>query len=306
MDLEYSIKSTSPYQNGQNKREKTPTKTPKKVLLVKGPWTPQEDSLLKQMVETHGIRNWTKIAKMLSGRVGKQCRERWHNHLRPHIKKDTWTEEEEEMLIRAHEAVGKKWVEIARRLPGRSENSIKNHWNATMRKLGTKKNNKKPNFEGSLLQNYIRSIIALPSNKNNNNNNNYILNNFVVENGESSSQTANDAASADHDGHADRQIQPENSDLIFVNNRVVNPGANLVYNDNDHGKKIINLGVENDNSLFSNSYGGFRSYMDEMAAMEEERNVDIQMRSEIESLMKGPAEIKKEKDFMEMIFQGKI
>ena len=220
--------------------------------------------------------------------------------------KDTWTEEEEEMLIRAHEAVGKKWVEIARRLPGRSENSVKNLWNATMRKLSTKKNNKKPNFKGSLLQNYIRSIIALPTNKNNNNNNNYILNNVVVENGESSSQAANDAASADYDGHADRQIQPENSDLIFMNNGVVNPRANLVYNDNDHGKKIINLGVENDNSLSSNSYGRFRSYMDEMAAMEEERNVDIQMRSEIESLMKGPAEIKKEMDLMKMIFQGKI
>ncbi|GMN60608.1 hypothetical protein TIFTF001_029702 [Ficus carica] len=204
------------------------------------------------------------------------------------------------ILIMAHEEVGNKWVEIARRLPGRSENSIKNHWNAAVRKknnnvvatLGApKKNNKKPNFKGSLLLNYVRSI----------------RNNAVAENSESSSQAANDAALAEHDYHADPQMQlPENSGMTFLNNWVVNPVDNLVYNDNDHDKSIFNLGMGNDNSLDSNSYGGFKSYIDELAAMEEERNMDFQMRSEIESLMKGPAEVKKEMDLMEMIRQGKI
>ena len=70
-------------------------------------------------------------------------------------------------------------------------------------------------------------------------------------------------------------------------------------------KNIINLGVENDSSFFSNSYSK-RSYMDEIAVMEEDSNVDFPMWSEKESLMKGPAEIKKNMDLTEMIFQGKI
>ncbi|KAH0984859.1 hypothetical protein GBA52_012036 [Prunus armeniaca] len=58
----------------------------KKPSIIKGQWTPQEDRLLVQLVGRFGIKKWSQIAKMLSGRVGKQCRERWHNHLRPDIR----------------------------------------------------------------------------------------------------------------------------------------------------------------------------------------------------------------------------
>ncbi|OWM72005.1 hypothetical protein CDL15_Pgr017888 [Punica granatum] len=101
--------------------------------VVKGSWTEKEDNQLRELVKQNGARRWAFIAKSLPGRVGKQCRERWYNHLDPTIKKDAWTIEEESVLARCHEVYGNKWTVIARYLPGRTDNSIKNHWNCHMK-----------------------------------------------------------------------------------------------------------------------------------------------------------------------------
>ncbi|CAE7520618.1 MYB3R3, partial [Symbiodinium sp. KB8] len=127
--------------------------------LVKGPWTTEEDQVIVNCINA-GITKWSEISERIPlagdllpwrhaaatgatlgvratlrrGPAARQCRERWFNHLDPSIKKDPWSAEEDRILEEAQCSIGNKWCEIAKLLPGRSENSVKNRWNSAMRR----------------------------------------------------------------------------------------------------------------------------------------------------------------------------
>ncbi|KAF9917153.1 Myb- protein A [Lobosporangium transversale] len=105
-----------------------------KSRQVKGPWTEEEDRKLRELVNEYGPEKWVFIASRIGSRTGKQCRERWHNHLDPMINKAPFTHEEDMRILELYSQLGSKWAEMAKQMPGRPDNAIKNHFNTTMQR----------------------------------------------------------------------------------------------------------------------------------------------------------------------------
>lgn len=116
-----------------------------KMGLKKGPWSPDEDQILVTYIQKHGHGNWRALPKQAGLlRCGKSCRLRWTNYLRPDIKRGNFSKEEEDTIFALHQLLGNRWSAIAARLPGRTDNEIKNIWHTHLKKKLNSGNNNNP------------------------------------------------------------------------------------------------------------------------------------------------------------------
>ncbi|XP_065879818.1 transcription repressor MYB5 [Euphorbia lathyris] len=112
-------------------------KTPccSKIGIKRGPWTPEEDELLANYINKEGEGRWRTLPKRAGLlRCGKSCRLRWMNYLRPSVKRGQIAPDEEDLILRLHRLLGNRWSLIAGRIPGRTDNEIKNYWNTHLSK----------------------------------------------------------------------------------------------------------------------------------------------------------------------------
>jgi len=153
----------------ENKRRRSSVQstslTSSLISKPKQVWTKEEDEKLNEYINKNGEGNWNQVATFMdSNRTGKQCRERWFNHLSPAINKGEWTEEEDRIIREMRKVVGNQWSLMRKYLVGRSDNAIKNRVNAAERCKGVK------------VKKQIENTSTIINNNNNNNNNNFAFN----------------------------------------------------------------------------------------------------------------------------------
>lgn len=112
----------------------------KQTSMIRRKFTQEEDTKLCQLVNQYGAKKWDQIAKMMPGRTGRQCRDRYRNYLIPGFFNGQWSQEEDELLHEKFNQMGRQWARMMQFFPGRSANSLKNRWNYFVCRLNQEQN----------------------------------------------------------------------------------------------------------------------------------------------------------------------
>ncbi|KAJ5573411.1 uncharacterized protein N7459_007838 [Penicillium hispanicum] len=131
----------------------------------RGPWVPEEDQLLMQLVREQGPNNWVRISQHMHYRSPKQCRERFHQNLKPTLNREPISADEGLVIERMVNEMGKRWAEIARRLGNRSDNAVKNWWNGSMnrKRRGLSSPTASRTYSGRVEAPYARASVVSPT-----------------------------------------------------------------------------------------------------------------------------------------------
>ncbi|XP_010100611.2 protein ODORANT1 [Morus notabilis] len=209
-----------------------------KQKIKRGLWSPEEDDKLIKYITTHGHGSWSTIPKLAGlQRCGKSCRLRWINYLRPDLKKGHFSEQEERTIIDVHRILGNRWAQIAKHLPGRTDNEVKNFWNSCIKKKLIAQG-LDPNTHNLLTPNSSK-----PNNINTVNNNNF----FSIHNNKASTVYN---FSLDHPKRKTTCSTSANHTSVFT----VNSNANV--SRGGHGTASMNYAIMKEDffKLADNSY----------------------------------------------------
>ncbi|KAE9608631.1 hypothetical protein Lal_00020876 [Lupinus albus] len=245
----------------------------------KGAWTKEEDERLIKHIKIHGEGCWRSLPKVAGlFRCGKSCRLRWINYLRPDLKRGNFTEAEDELIINLHSLLGNKWSLIAARLPGRTDNEIKNYWNTHIkRKLYSRGID--PQTHRSLNATATTTMVTTSNKKMNNhnisninhdiNNNNLELLNGTEDSNSSSDVTTEELAFHPHNQlnldlsiglpsnqpkHSSSTVNPENKRKLKQEPQVVYQwynGNNINTSQQQHVCLCYGLGFQSNNQTCS-------------------------------------------------------
>ena len=125
---------SSPLEPEDSDGENVSSSTHSRAKPFRQPWTANEDEKVRTAVGAHGLGAWSLVAALVPGRTGKQCRERWYNHLDAAVNKEPWSIDEERKLMQLQRELGNHWADIAKYLPGRTDNATRNHYNSVLRR----------------------------------------------------------------------------------------------------------------------------------------------------------------------------
>ncbi|KAL1349190.1 hypothetical protein HN51_025702 [Arachis hypogaea] len=229
-----------------------------KQKIKRGLWSPEEDEKLLRYITTHGHKSWSSVPKFAGlQRCGKSCRLRWINYLRPDLKRGSFTLEEEQIIIDIHRILGNRWAQIAKHLPGRTDNEVKNFWNSCIKKKLISQGLDPQTH--TLLSSHRRITTSSSSNFSNNNNDSFLIITSNMPNSANNnapiietSQGLSSSSSLPTNNQAQPSVVQAPSSIVTSSDFCYEP-SRIIENNNSNNSNVSNIICSHNYSRMNNS-----------------------------------------------------